>query len=125
MRSILRDHFGLALVALALLVSIFRVGLPPPVNFEAMAAGLEICTTAAKPDTLQIGFPNSGRVHKHSDPCEFCGFDFDDASAVPSVVQTHAFASVGIASLIRWADLVVRNAPWVSPRSRAPPEYSD
>ena len=125
MRSILRNHFGFALVALALLASIFRVGLPSPVSFETVAAGLEICTAASKPDALPVGFPNSGRVHKHSEPCDFCGFDFDDASALPSVVQTYAFAPFGIASLIRRADLDVQNAPWVSPHSRAPPKYSD
>ena len=125
LRSILRNHFGLALVALAVLASIFRVGFPPPLSFEAFSAGIEICTAAAKPDARQVGFPNSGKVHKHSDACDFCGFDFEDASALPSGVQTYAFAQVGIASLIRWTDLVVRHAPWVSPHSRAPPKYPD
>lgn len=125
MRSILQNHFGFALVALALLTSIVRVGSPPTVSFEAFAASLEICTTVSKPDALPIEFANSGGVHKHSEPCDFCGFNFGDASALPPVVQTHAFALVGTTSLIRRTYLDVRNALWVSPHSRAPPKYSD
>ncbi len=121
-RAVVRTRFGLALAVVLVLAAFFRLALPPMV--VADAAMESICTASGKPGNQKIDLQSNGRMHSHSDPCDYCLPGLDNLTGLPLAEFKFAVSQAVSIKLHSAGLLDELRVSWATPHSRAPPSIT-
>ena len=121
-RAVVRTRIGLALAVVLVLAAFFRLALPPMV--VADAAMESICTASGKTSNQKIDPQASGRMHSHSDPCDYCLPGLDNLAGLPIAEVKCAFSQAVSIKPYPEGLLDELRLSWATPYSRAPPSIA-
>ena len=118
-RPLHQTRFGLALAAVLVAATLFRLAMPTFVATVALKTS--ICSAIGKPVSQKIDPQSDGQTHSHGESCDYCVFDLDNLAGLPPAVIPFAFSqsvSIKLYPVVISDDLRVS---WATPYSRAPP----
>ena len=118
-RPLQQTRFGLALAAVLVAATLFRLAMPTFVATDALKTS--ICSAIGKPVSQKIDPQSDGQTHSHGESCDYCVFDLDNLAGLPPAVISFAFSqslSIKLYPIVFSDDL---RKSWATPYSRAPP----